>query len=95
MSLDAAAIVQKISAQASRVTRGQALVVQIEQRKLHRLNAVGTRVWELCDGRSLGAIVDIVVVEFEVEREVAFKDVCAFVEELAELGALTVSESMA
>jgi len=82
--------VRKISGQASRVTRGEALVVLIEQRKLHRLNPVGSRVWELCDGRSVASIVDTIVGEFEVETGVATRDVCEFLGTLRELGALEI-----
>ena len=95
MILNLETIVQKVSAQASRVTRGEALVVLIEQRKLHRLNDVGTRVWELCDGRSLGAIVGTVVEEFEVEPAQAAREVQAFIEELLGLGALQLCEAPA
>jgi GeoRSP system PqqD family protein len=95
MNLDLGRTVRKINGQASRVTQGQALVVLIEQRKLHRLNAVGTRVWELCDGRDLASIVDVIVAEFEVERAVAAKDVCEFVDTLLGLGALQLGEPSA
>jgi hypothetical protein len=75
--------------------RGEALIVLTEQRKLHRLNGVGTRVWELCDGRALSSIVQAIVAEFEVEPEVAVRDVTVFVEELRGLGALQVIEAPA
>jgi hypothetical protein len=93
MKLNPESVVHKISAQASRVTRGEALVVLIEQRSLHRLNDVGTRVWELCDGRSLGEIVGTIVEEFEVEPVQAASEVHAFVEELLGLGALQLPEA--
>ena len=84
--------VHKIDAQASRVTRGEALVVLIEQRKLHRLNPVATRVWELCDGRAVAGIVAAIVAEFEVETDVATRDVCEFLETMQGLGALKIEE---
>ena len=92
MSLGSESVVQKVQGQASRVMQGEALIVLTEQRKLHRLNGVGTRVWELCDGRTLSAIVETIAAEFEVEAEVAARDVTAFVEELRGLGALEVIE---
>lgn len=82
--------VRKIDGQASRVTRGEALVVVIEQRKLHRLNPVGTRVWELCDGRQVASIVDAIVAEFDVEADVARRDVCEFLASLQDLGAVEI-----
>jgi hypothetical protein len=73
---------------AARVVEGKALIVVIDQRRLHTLNEVGTRIWELCDGRELGAIVKCVVDEFEVDAPSAERDVQAFVQELTTLGAL-------
>lgn len=73
---------------AARVVDGKALIVVIDQRRLHTLNAVGTRVWELCDGRSVLAIADALAAEFEVDRDTALRDVQRFVEQLRELGAL-------
>jgi GeoRSP system PqqD family protein len=73
---------------AARVVDGKALIVVIDQRKLHTLNEVGTRVWELCDGRELSEIVRSVVDEFDVDEPSAERDVRAFVKQLSELGAL-------
>ena len=77
---------------AARVVDGCALIVVIDAKQLHTLNAVGTRVWELCVGRSVDAIADAVVGEFEVERETALADVTRFVTELTATGALEVEE---
>lgn len=73
---------------ASRTVDGKAVVIVIDQQKLHTLNAVGTRVWELADGRPFSEIVDTIVSEFEVDRETALRDATAFVEQLRSLGAL-------
>jgi pyrroloquinoline quinone biosynthesis protein D len=88
VTLNAESIPKKINGQASRVLSGEALVVLIEQRELHRLNGVATRVWELCDGRSVHEIAQEIVREFEVELDVALSDVLQFVERLVQLGAL-------
>lgn len=73
---------------AARVIDGQALVVVLDDRRLHALNLVGSRVWELCDGRSVEAIATTLATEFEVEPEVALADVRRFVAELRAAGAL-------
>jgi GeoRSP system PqqD family protein len=83
--------VRKVRGQASRSVNGEAVVVLTEQRQLHRLNAVGTRVWEVCDERRVSEIVDIIVAEFDVTAEVAFRDVCVFLEELKQLGAVELA----
>ena len=73
---------------AARVVDGKALIVVVDQKQLHTLNSVGTRVWELCDGRDIGAIASVVASEFEVDRATALADVQQFVQQLTELGAL-------
>ena len=73
---------------ACRVIDGKAVVITIDQNQLHVLNAVGTRVWELADGRSFAQIVADIVEEFEVEPARARLDVQSFVEQLLALGAL-------
>jgi hypothetical protein len=73
---------------ACRVIDGKAVVITIDQNQLHVLNSVGTRVWELADGRSFEQIVSGIVDEFEVEPARARPDVQSFVEQLLALGAL-------
>jgi hypothetical protein len=72
---------------ASRVIDGKAVVISIDRNQVHVMNSVGTRVWELCDGRVLDDIIDQIVIEFEVERAQAARDVQTFVERLVALGA--------
>jgi hypothetical protein len=78
---------------AARVVDGKALVVVIEHKQLHVLNAVGARIWELCDGRSVAAIADTVVAEFEVDASTALRDVQRFITDLRAVGALDVVRS--
>ena len=77
---------------ACRVIDGKAVVIAIDQNQVHVLNGVGTRVWELCDGRPLEAIVTQIVTEFEVEHERAESDVRAFARRLLAVGAARVNE---
>lgn len=91
MSVDLQALVKKVPGQASRNVNGEALVVLTDQRQLHRLNAVGTRVWEICDQQRVADIVEVIVAEFEVEDAVATADVCEFLENLRQLGAIELS----
>jgi len=72
------------------VIDGKAVVIVIDTQKLHVLNPVGSRVWELADGRSVKDIVDVITREFAVDRARALSDVGSFVEELRALGALDV-----
>lgn len=74
---------------AFRVVAGEGLVMVIDRRELHRLNPVGARVFELCDGAtSVDGIVDAIVGEFEVDALTARRDVDRFVAELESAGAI-------
>jgi hypothetical protein len=79
---------------ACRVIDGKAVVITIDRNQVHVLNSVGTRVWELADGRPIAAIVDEIVVEFDVERERAWLDVCGFAQQLVALGAARIAASV-
>ena len=74
---------------AMRVIDGEALVMVIDRRELHRLNDVGSRVLELCDGATtVDAIVAKIVSEFEVDAVRARGDVDAFIAEMTAAGAI-------
>lgn len=54
---------------------------------VYGLNAVGSAIWELLDGRTTGhEIVDVLVERFEVDRSRAVRDYEAFVARLEALG---------
>ena len=56
---------------------------------IYTLNETGTFVWDLLDGqRSVEELIDAVVVEFEVAREVAAADVARLIASLREEGLL-------
>jgi len=56
-AVDAGSVPRKSERIAARAVDGKAVVVVLDARKLHTLNEVGTRVFELCDGRrSVAAI---------------------------------------
>jgi len=86
-------IPRKAERTAIRVLDGEALILVIDRGELHRLNEVGTRVFELCDGaNSMGAITQEIVRGFEVEEAMARGDVELFVTQLVEVGALLLPE---
>jgi hypothetical protein len=98
MSIELRDHVRKVKGHASRSVNGEALVVLTQQRQLHRLNTVGTRIWELCGESGIGSVEDIVatiVEEFEVEPELARHDVCQFLETMLQLGAIEVVADVA
>ncbi|HKP60192.1 MAG TPA: PqqD family protein [Polyangiales bacterium] len=76
---------------AFRVVGGEALLMVIDRRELHRLNEVGARVFELCDGSTpVSGIVASIVREFEIDTDIARSDVERFVAELGRAGALSL-----
>jgi hypothetical protein len=78
---------------AFRVVGGEALVMVVDRKELHRLNDVGSRVFELCDGQTdIDAMVEVIVKEFVVDPPTARADVVNFITELAATGAITFSE---
>ena len=76
-------ILSKSPATAWRVIEGEAVILSLDTKVFRGLNAVGSRVWELIDGRrSVDEIVEVIVREFEVTPERAATDVQDFVREL-------------
>jgi hypothetical protein len=60
---------------------GRAVVVVPEHREVHQLDETGTFIWNLLrDPRSRAEIVQAVTEEFEVEPDLAARDVEAFLE---------------
>jgi hypothetical protein len=77
----------RASTTAWRVIEGEAVILAVDTKVMHGLNAVGSRVWELVDGcRGLDEIVETIVAEFAVEPERARADVAAFLRQLADRG---------
>jgi len=85
-------ILAKSPETAWRVIEGEAMILSLDNKVFRGLNSVGSRVWELIDGRrSLDEIVSQIVGEFEVTPEVASRDVGTFVAELLEKRLLTTT----
>ena len=66
---------------------GEAVLLNLSTEEYYSLNDVGSRVWDLTDGeRTVTAIVDAIVAEYEVERSEVEADVLALLGELADEG---------
>jgi hypothetical protein len=76
-----------------RVFDGAAVLVAPASPTIQTLNPVGTRVWELADGRTASAIVQSIVSEFEVTQSQAEGDVQRFVDEMVAKGLLVLGSS--
>ena len=73
-----------------RVIEGEAVILSLDTKAFRGLNPVGSRVWELIDGRrNVDEIVEAIAREFDVARERAAEDVRAFVRALLDRGLVT------
>ncbi len=63
-----------------------------EVESIYTMNEVAARIWELLDGaKSLGAIRNTIVDEFDVGPEEAEKDLREFLRQLEQMGAVRVA----
>jgi len=63
-----------------------------EVESIYTMNEVAARIWELLDGtKTLGAIRNTIVDEFEVSLEEAEKDLREFLQQLEQIGAVRVT----
>jgi hypothetical protein len=87
--LSAISVPRKSERIAARAVDGKAVVVVLDARKLHTLNAVGTRMFDLCDGtRDVAAIARQIAAEFDVDAECAQRDALSFLTQLVAEGAV-------
>lgn len=72
-----------------RIVDGEAVLMSPLGDGLHIFNEVGTRIWELVDGKNtVEDIANQIYQEYEVEKSVAYEDTLMFLDELLELNAL-------
>lgn len=64
-----------------------AVVITPKDGVMHEMNSVGTKIWTEIDRRpTVSQVIDAVVHDFEVPREVAQEDVLGFVRDLEARG---------
>ena len=70
-----------------RVVDSEALLIHLSSGDYFSLDSVGTRIWDSIDGsRTVQDLVDLVLEEYDVERDQAVTDVTRLVEQLADEG---------
>lgn len=85
--------VRRSPATAARELEGETIVLSIPDSTLFSLNVTAGMIWAAADGRTgLHAIVERIVVAFEVDVETAYRDALELVEELARRGILEVAD---
>ncbi|MGY6555538.1 MAG: lasso peptide biosynthesis PqqD family chaperone [Wenzhouxiangella sp.] len=63
------------------------VMMSVEHGQYYGLGGVGPRVWELLEEpRKFDELVELILQEFEVEREVCEKDMVEFLEQMEKLG---------
>lgn len=68
---------------AARIVDGTAIIVLADSGQVNVLNSVGTRIWELTDGkRNLREIADIIQAEYKVSPQQALQDLIEFMQEM-------------
>jgi hypothetical protein len=74
----------------------EAVVVLADQGRVKVLNEVGARIWALADGsRTVHEIISTLRAEYEADPQEIEKDALAFLETLADQGALSFSPEAA
>ena len=91
-ALSEATVLRNTEDVAWRDVEGDMVVLDLNSGAYLTFNGLGRRVWlAAVAGQAVGAIVDEVVEEYEVDRNQALADVCEFLAALLEQGALTVA----
>jgi hypothetical protein len=62
---------------------GEIVIMSIEQEKYYGLDPIGSRIWELiAQPRSVADLCEMLLAEFDIDRETCQRDVLAFLERL-------------
>jgi len=69
-----------------RVVDDQAVVITSATQKMRVLNGVGTRVWQECESRTFGELVELLQSEYDADPARIEEDARQFVEDLVARG---------
>ncbi len=74
-----------------REVSGESVILDLNSEQYYGLDAVGTRMWAvLTESPSVGAALDTLLDEYDVEREVLLRDVTDLLGKLAALGLVEI-----
>jgi len=72
---------------------GEVVVLSIDNGRYYSMDEVGSRIWALVERPiSVTALIDLLLGEFEVEREICQEEVLAFLRELHADGLVQISD---
>lgn len=78
---------------AARIVDGAAIIVLADTGQVNVLNAVGTRIWELIDGkRNLQEIANTIQSEYQVSAQQALADLDEFVQDMLSNKMITLED---
>ena len=73
---------------------GETVLLDLESEQYFGLDAVGTRIWTLIgEGVSIGAMIDTLLQEYEVERATLEADLADLLARLAEAGLIRLADA--
>jgi len=94
-AIDAATVLRPSRDIRYRRIDGEAVVVRQKAAEVLVMNEVAARLLDLADGRSsVGAWVDVLAGEYDVDRETLERDVLTFAAELAAEGMLEIADGV-
>jgi hypothetical protein len=71
---------------------GETVLLDLHSEQYFGLDAVGTRIWQLLgEGAGAEAVVEVLLAEYEVERETLAADVAELLDRLAEAGLIRLT----
>lgn len=77
----------------TREVEGELVLLDLESGIYFGLDAIGVRIWRLIeDGNSLSAVIEAMLAEFDVEREVLERDLLELVGTLESRGLVTAGD---
>jgi hypothetical protein len=89
-------IVLAVKDQVSADLAGEAVILNLKSGVYYGLNAVGGRVWQLLqEPRTVAAILDTLLEEYEVDRDSCDRDLLALLQELATAELIEVNHEAA
>ena len=77
-------IPMKSPSTAHQIFDGEAVIIVPSEQMVNVLNPVGSRIWDLADGKKSIRQIAEILDEFDVSYETALKDAIEFTEDLAE-----------
>jgi hypothetical protein len=71
---------------AARIIEGEAVIINLPSQEALVLNPVGTRIWEMIDGKkTVREIASLIASEYQISQEIALQDTIEFINELKDI----------